>query len=130
MSRVYVYFNLHKKMYSVKSLERETYGRVIAHMTSLELVNVKCKVNDKGRLRVISEGVKNVHAGIVGEISHDYMKYDLSEYRQITYNPKRDLSFVYCDTGTICDGGDVCILTLDNSHTYPIVYVKNFVRSE
>lgn len=65
--RVFVYFNLHKKLWSVKALEGDMKGRVIAHKRELTLTNATPKVSEKGRQRVLQERRKNVHAGVVGE---------------------------------------------------------------
>jgi hypothetical protein len=86
--RVFVYRNLHKKCYSVKSLKT---GRVIAHVNSIDLVNVSFRVSQSGRDRVLREKRKNVHAGVIGYISSP-----LSEDYSIdvTYNPYKYNSFV------------------------------------
>ena len=68
--RVFVYFNLHKKCLSVKALEGESKGRVIAHADSVELVNATFKVSQAGRQRVLRERRKNVHAGVVGTMTN------------------------------------------------------------
>lgn len=65
--RVFVYFNLHKKLWSVKALEGADKGRVIAHKRMLTLANATPRVSEKGRQRVLQERRKNVHAGIVGD---------------------------------------------------------------
>ncbi len=49
--RVFVYFNLHRKCLSVKALEGERKGRVIAHAKAVELVGVTFKVSEAGRQR-------------------------------------------------------------------------------
>jgi len=64
--KVFVYFNLRKRCFSVKALEGMYKGRVIAHRDSLHLQDAEFKVSEKGRQRVIRERRKNVHAGVVG----------------------------------------------------------------
>lgn len=66
--KVYVYFNLHKKVWSIKALEGPNKGRVIAHQPSITLTDVQFKVGKAGRLRVLREYRKNVHAGVVGYV--------------------------------------------------------------
>ena len=64
--KVFVYFNLHRKLFSVKALEGPDKGKVIGHTTYLWLKDVTFKVSEAGRQRVLREKRKNVHAGVVG----------------------------------------------------------------
>ena len=59
--KVFVYFNLRKKCWSVRYK-----GKVIAHASSVAIDNAEFKVSEKGRQRVLKSGVKNVHAGVAG----------------------------------------------------------------
>jgi len=61
-----VYWNLHKKCFSVKSRARGSYGRVIAHAQNIGLTAVTFIVSEKGRQRVLQEQCKNVHAYLRG----------------------------------------------------------------
>lgn len=97
--RVFVYFNLHKKCLSVKALEGESKGRVIAHADSVELVNATFKVSQAGRQRVLRERRKNVHAGVVGTMTnlpahHSTIHIAEAFYTPVKYNPYRFDSFV------------------------------------
>ena len=97
--RVMVYFNLTRKCLSVKALEGERKGRVIAHADSVELVNVTFKVSQAGRQRVLREKRKNVHAGVVGTMTNvpaNYSTIHIAEalYTPVKYNPYRFDSFV------------------------------------
>ena len=89
--RVFVYRNLHRKCYSVKSLKT---GRVIAHVDSIDLINVRFKVSEAGRQRVIREKQKNVHAGVVGYIADVSL---LSQSSKVTYNPYKFDTFIRRD---------------------------------
>ena len=64
--RVFVYFNLHKKCFSIKALEGADKGRVIAHRDTVVLDGCKLLVSEAGRQRVLREKRKNVHAGVSG----------------------------------------------------------------
>lgn len=66
--KAFVYYNLHKSCWSIKSRERDTYGKVIAHAHELVVANAEFRVGDAGRQRVIAEKRKNVHAGVAGRI--------------------------------------------------------------
>ena len=63
---VETYFNLHKKRFSVRACEGPDKGRVIAHRKAVCLLNVKFKVSEAGRQRVLKEQRKNVHAVMRG----------------------------------------------------------------
>lgn len=92
--RVFVYFNLHKKMWSVKALSGPNKGRVIAHSDTVQLRNAIGRVSEAGRQRVIKEQRKNVHAGIVGElVSFDVHSGFHGE--ALTYNPYKYSSFIF-----------------------------------
>jgi hypothetical protein len=80
--KVFVYFNLHKKVFSVKALEGDKKGLVIAHA-------------DKITLR------KNVHAGVVGQWDGALDATIVAENDiSVTYNPYVYDSFVLRDDET------------------------------
>ena len=99
--KVFVYYNLHKKLWSIKALEGGNKNKVIAHARYIELSDVTPKVSQSGRQRVIKEGCKNVHAGLVGNLKFDgdYIPFDdySATRKQVTYNPYLYESFVYVD---------------------------------
>jgi hypothetical protein len=104
--KVFVYFNLHRKCFSVKALEGADKGRVIAHVSDAVVHLPTFKVSEAGRQRVLREKKKNVHAGVVGQWYDD--EYNASRTvelsamlgRAVTYNPYRFDSFVYKATET------------------------------
>jgi hypothetical protein len=93
--KVFVYFNLHKRVFSVKALEGAEKGRVIGHRTSLAIYSPVFKVSEAGRQRVVREKRKNVHAGVVGFLTapYDWTK-ELVEWTPVLYNPYVFSSFV------------------------------------
>lgn len=110
-TKVFVYFNLHKKVWSVRALEGPYKGLVIGHGQGITLWRVTPKVSAIGRDKVRTTGVKNVHAGLVGELLvvddtfqwHKGRKvYTIggpitpkNTLPQITYNPYKYQGFVY-----------------------------------
>lgn len=99
--KVFVYFNLHKKCFSVKALEGESKGKVIAHRDRVLVYKGETKVSEAGRQRVIREQRKNVHAGIVGYWDDNPPESMRSEYGicwlgsyQLKYNPYKNETFV------------------------------------
>jgi hypothetical protein len=87
--RVFVYRNLHKDCYSVKSLQT---GRVVAHVKCIVLDNVSFKVSQTGRAKVLREKRKNVHAGVVGIWKRKSCTKPLKS--RLAYNPYKYTSFV------------------------------------
>ena len=94
--KVFVYFNLHRKCFSVKALEGINKGRVIKHAFFVALENVTFKVSEAGRQRVLKEQRKNVHAGVVGTLVNSL---DVVGSERVTYNPYKGNTFVLCGTG-------------------------------
>ena len=112
--RVFVYFNLHKKCFSIKALEGDRKGRVIAHSDTVVLEGCKLLVSEAGRQRVLREKRKNVHAGVSGTwINYCTNRADnafdfISMIgRQVTYNPYKYDSFVIKATEQSVDKADV-----------------------
>jgi hypothetical protein len=105
--KVFVYFNLHKKVWSVKALEGENKGRVIAHREIVHLTNAKPKVSEKGRQRVLRERRKNVHAGVVGEWHQEIPDFEWGvDIVFPVYNPYKGGKFVDRDTKKEWTGSD------------------------
>jgi hypothetical protein len=110
--RVFVYFNLHRKCFSIKALEGDRKGRVVAHSTTVLLEGCKFKVSEAGRQRVLREKRKNVHAGVTGTwINADRVEscYEFLSMvgRQVSYNPYKYDSFVIKATEQVVDKADV-----------------------
>lgn len=105
--RVWVYFNLHKKVWSVMALEGPDKGRVIARSSHVVLDNPVGKVRQGGRRKVIATGKKNVHAGIIGQLVSLDAAPDLAgQGRGVTYNPFKYDSFVYVDDKARFEGAE------------------------
>ena len=117
--KVFVYFNLHRKLFSVKALEGPNKGKVISHTTYLWLKDVTFKVSEAGRQRVLREKRKNVHAGVVGNISADAWDDMLlqDDPKQITYNPYRFSSFVNKETSEPVKHAQYCFINAVNGRT-------------
>lgn len=90
--RADIYFNLHKKKLSVRSMDREkSYRRVIAHRTAVLMKDCNFIVSEAGRQRVLRERRKNVHAFVRGEwvIESDNKIFQepLDSWVLVKYNP-------------------------------------------
>jgi len=93
--KVRVYWNLHKKCYSVMSCKT---GRVIAHRFALTLADPKFVIRKAGQRKVRQEGRKNVHAFVVGYFSHRNGMAAYPKAKQVTYNPYKNDTFVFAKT--------------------------------
>ncbi len=92
--KVKCYYNLHKKVFSVVSIQGENYGRVVYHADQVFLNNCRFVVSEAGRQRVIREQRKNVHAFVRGTLSTPQ---DCKI--QVSYNPYKTNSFYIKETG-------------------------------
>jgi hypothetical protein len=108
--KVFVYKNLHATrknggitVYSVKALNGPDKGRVIARSSHVMLGDVRPKVSQAGRRKVLREGRKNVHAGLVGTLIH--MENQPFHGEKITYNPYKYESFVMAAWDTMAYHG-------------------------
>lgn len=108
MERVFVYFNLHKKVWSIKSLKT---GRVIAHANTVQLKDVTFKVSEAGRQRVLKEKRKNVHAGVVGTlVAKDFFFHPGLLNEVISYNPYKAPHFYNLNNNKYIHKADAVIM--------------------
>ena len=86
-----VYYNLHKKCYSVRE-----QGLVADHVDSIVLKDCRFNVAPAGQAKVRRTGVKNVHATVSGIIRFQMEKYfeEYGDFESITYNPFKYDTFV------------------------------------
>lgn len=95
--KTFIYYNLHKKCWSLKSLDGSNKGRVYKHCDEVYVENVVFKVSEAGRQRVLREKQKNVHAGVVGYVK-TFENLDLTNCISLTYDPYKYSSFVIRDS--------------------------------
>lgn len=123
-----VYFNLTKKLYSIKPREGKNKNRVIGHCTSVTMQNIIFRVSESSRLRVLRDRQKNVHAVARGRITMaigetfslnaegstrlDHIK---TKGKAFTYCPYRAGSFQTIDSGGFKDVQTASELILDTS---------------
>ena len=101
--RVQVYYNIRRGDYSVRQS-----GRVIDHVDSIALSDVRFNVAAAGRDKVRATGVKNVHATVTGYLDlHGMMHGRTCDY--VAYNPFKYNQFVkllQCDMYTPVHSAD------------------------
>ena len=115
--RVFVYYNLHKHVWSIKALSGPDKGRVIGHSPTVLLYDAVGKVSEAGRQRVLREKRKNVHAGIVGTLVHREVE-GYFPGLPVTYNPYKYDSFVYSDSEKPYTGSQ--FVYMDNRKVYAL----------
>ncbi len=94
-TKVFIYFNLRKKVFSVKALSGCHKGKVVLHLPSIAIKNAEFCVSEKGRQRVIREKQKNIHAGVKGFLMTEPNDSIDTCNTQVTYNPYYTANFVY-----------------------------------
>lgn len=87
--RVYVYFNLHKKVWSVRQS-----GKVVEHTKNIMLKDCRFLVSKAGQEKVRREKKKNVHAGVSGYAVDSIPEDNIYSEAHLTYNPYKYNGFV------------------------------------
>lgn len=94
---VFVYYNLHKHMFSIKALEGEFRGKIVLHSHIVFLTNgCRFYVSKCGQKRVRKEKKKNVHAGVIGHLTFREI---IHCETAVTYNPYKYETFIHVDGG-------------------------------
>lgn len=89
--RVKVYFNLHKKTWSILHMTPKGW-RLWGHSPRVILSDVRWKVSEAGRQRVLRERRKNVHAFAIGTLM-DNENAPEGDFKPVRYNPYECTSF-------------------------------------
>jgi len=107
---VRVYWNLHQGQWSIQ--DRQT-GLVVGRQPELLLQVGKFNVRQSGRKRVLTEGRKNVHAFAEGWYPTIWVspKFYHTKGDEVTYNPHKNDSFVYKESGKPITEANVIWLT-------------------
>ena len=82
---VRIYFNLRTKTLSLQTKVNGQW-KVTAHPFTAYLKNVKFKVSEAGRQRVLKQRRKNVHAWVTGELI-DSLPKNNDKFDSARYNP-------------------------------------------
>ncbi len=102
---VRVHRNLHRNKFNISTYIKGVGWRLHSYADTCTLEDVTFKVNQGGRMRVIREGKKNVHAFLYGNLTDEVYFGDFfgikknENAQQISYNPFRNDSFGSYDTG-------------------------------
>ncbi len=121
--RVFVYWNLHKHLFSVREVKT---GLVIHHANELVIENARFSVGQKGRERVLREKRKNVHAGVRGAWPDGWVESvtapNLRGFQRITYNPYKHTTFVRARDEAPVEGADLVVCAIRNGRAR--IYAK------
>jgi hypothetical protein len=112
--RAFVYWNLHKHVYSCKNTRT---GRVEAHARVVHVTDADLVVRPAGRARVLREKCKNVHAGVRGQCwawtSSTFAREEfLRGGVRLTYNPYKYDSFVRASDERPVVGADEVLMVI------------------
>lgn len=91
--KVDVYYNIRKKCLSVRSREKENYGKVIKHEPNVLIRNASFIVQPAGLAKAKKTGVKNVHALVRGTLVEPNNNTNV-EWARVRYNPFKWDTFV------------------------------------
>ena len=129
--RVEVYFNLHKKLFSVRDCKT---GRVVHHTYNIWIEDPVFVVRKAGRERVLREKKKNVHAFVRGTWMQDLLVEDAPTFhkildhrecsQEVTYNPYKYDSFVTKHDTKAIDFGRLASLTCSSANNTRSIYVS------
>ena len=126
--RVEVYFNLHKKTFSVRNCKT---GLVIAHTDNIWVEDPVFVVRKAGREKVLREKKKNVHAFVRGTWMKDLLVEDAQKIfdhrgvsEEVTYNPYKYDSFITKQDGKAIDFGKLASLTCSSANNTRSIYVS------
>ena len=119
-TKVKVYFNLHKHLFSIVAMEGEYKGKVVGHANAVFIAHPQFVVNKSGRERVLRERRKNVHAFVVGQLAGGYGQEQADRLEKtveqinlgawVTYNPYEKDYFYYKNSGERIDKAQGAIL--------------------
>lgn len=128
--RVFIYWNLHRDIYSV----RRSRGPVTAYVPAIRLTHASFTVSEAGRQRVLATGHKNVHAGVRADwggrstLRRPPALSSLRGWRRVTYNPHKYDSFVAASDGSPVIGAEeVWLVTVDGK---PRIYARGLEYRE
>jgi hypothetical protein len=113
---VLVAYHLYKRCFSVRLASSR---KVIGYTNRIVLSDVSFPVQAAGRLRVLKEKRKNVHAFVKGKINHSIRIPHYPQMREVYYNPY--VVEVFVDRETMEPVTHVSVALCENGKVY---YIK------
>lgn len=108
--------SFNEKTWCYRNLNRGGYSLVqgdlvVAHADDVTLVNASFVVRESGRQRVLAEGVKNVHAFVVGRVPEMVICPPNLVWHKARYNPRRSSNFeAFVDDEWVAIGSAKCVI--------------------
>lgn len=117
-AKTYVYFNLHKHVWSVM-----VRGLVKRHSTLVIIKDADFVVRAAGHRKVLEQKRKNVHAFVRGnDVSDQWSEGGVENFEkvspadaQLSYNPYKGAHFYRKDTGEVVESARLVILKADKT---------------
>jgi hypothetical protein len=106
--KVEVYFNLHKKCWSIRQS-----GASVIHADFVEIKEPQFVVQQGGNARVRREKRKNVHAFVRGYLTERVGIFPKNQ-KLVTYNPYKHTSFVERGTDKPICNAEYAVLDINN----------------
>ncbi len=113
--KVKVYRNLHKKCFSIVDMKTR---KVFKHQFNVVLTNVRFRVSEAGRQRVLKEKRKNVHAYIIGDLLEKNYNFPDTAPVEVYYNPYKTNKFINKTTGEIVENAKMVLLSAHKNHAW------------
>lgn len=111
-----IYWCIHRQCWSLRDPQRQ---RVVAHAPHVYLRNARFIVRESGRLRVLREQCKNVHAYVRGALVPERDLSAAHQGPQIRYNPYEMAQFQWAASGLPVQACPLIELT-PNGHVYAL----------
>lgn len=103
---VLIAFHLHKQCFSIRLASTR---KVAGYMDRVVVSEVRFPVSTSGRLRVLKDRKKNVHAFVLGKYKQELQNLSRLNFREAYYNPYRVQSFVDRETSEPIEYADLAI---------------------
>ena len=120
MSKIWVHTHLPRLQGGeINMLSVKRAGEKVDYASWVSLKNVEFKVHERGRLRCIESGQRNVHAWVVGDeilVQQDYQGLAPKGWRKAIYDPWKGGSFV--DSVTLCPLKTAAMVIMNGKDVY------------
>ncbi|WP_342548095.1 hypothetical protein NST69_32480 [Paenibacillus sp. FSL P2-0089] len=104
--QVMIALHLYKKCFSVR---HATTRRVLGYTERIVVRNVSFPIFASGRLRVLRERQKNVHAFVRGIYDEELQEMKIGKYREAYYNPYEVSAFVDRESLEVIGRADIVL---------------------
>ncbi|WP_055106238.1 hypothetical protein [Paenibacillus ihumii] len=114
--KVLIAFHLHKQCFSIRLASTR---KVAGYTDRIVVSDVRFPVSPSGRLRVLRERRKNVHAFVLGKYEQEMQNLSRLHFREAYYNPYQVSGFVDRETFRLIEFADYAIC--ENKRVYYLV---------